>query len=126
MEGEKKNLIFELLFQFSLNIIVFSEWLESKRNFKMADQPFRSGTSISVNIKEAQSIKSKTDCIYPFNIALKETEKIESWFLLCSHPKNYPNHNNLLTHIKNILNLLEKTFSSSRKQFCTPVICSSE
>ena len=52
--NSKPNLIVDLTFNFSLKIIVFSELLESKRKYNMANQLFKSGTSIGANVKEAQ------------------------------------------------------------------------
>ena len=52
--NEKPNLIVDLTFSFSLKIIAFTEQLELKRKFNMANQLFKSGTSIGANIREAQ------------------------------------------------------------------------
>jgi four helix bundle protein len=49
----KPNLIVDLTFGFSLKIIYFTEILESKKKFNIANQLFRSGTSIGANVKEA-------------------------------------------------------------------------
>lgn len=83
MEGEKKNLILELTFRFSLNIIEFSELLESKRKFNMANQLFRSRTAIGASVREAQNAESKADFIQKLKIASKEAEETEYWLLLC-------------------------------------------
>lgn len=50
----KPNLIVDLTFNFSIKIIDVTEDLESKRKFNMANQLFRSGTSIGANVREAQ------------------------------------------------------------------------
>ncbi|MBI4929689.1 MAG: four helix bundle protein [Bacteroidetes bacterium] len=115
MENTKKNLIVELTFQFSLDIIEFSELLESKRKFNMANQLFRSGTGIGANVREAQSEESKADFIHKIKIASKEAEETEYWLLLCKHSKNYPDCDNLLLQIASILKVLGKIISSSRK-----------
>ena len=115
MEGEKKNLIVELTFQFSLEIIEFTELLESKRKFNMANQLFRSGTSIGACVREAQSAESKSDFIHKLKIASKEAEETEYWLLLSKNSKNYPDCDTLLMQIKSILKVLGKIISSSRK-----------
>jgi four helix bundle protein len=51
--SEKPNLIVDLTFNFSLKVISFSEVLESKKKFNMANQIFRCGTSIGANVREA-------------------------------------------------------------------------
>ena len=58
------NLILNLSFNFSLDIIAFSELLEEKKKYVVARQLLRSGTSIGANIKEAQSSESKADFIH--------------------------------------------------------------
>jgi four helix bundle protein len=57
--NDKPNLIVDLTFSFSLKIIRFTEELESKKKFNMANQLFRSGTSIGANVREAQGAQSK-------------------------------------------------------------------
>jgi len=56
----KPNLIVDLTFNFSIKIIDFTEDLESRRKYNMANQLFRSGTSIGANVREAQGLKVKT------------------------------------------------------------------
>ena len=61
---EKRNEILELSIQFALNIIEFTEILESKRKFVIANQLLKSGTSVGANIFEAQSAESRADFIH--------------------------------------------------------------
>jgi four helix bundle protein len=51
----------------------------------MANQLFKSGTSIHANIREAQNAESKADFIHKMKIAAKEAEETEGWILLCQH-----------------------------------------
>lgn len=50
---QKDNLILQLTFQFALDVILFTEELEAKRKYNLANQLFRSGTSIGANVREA-------------------------------------------------------------------------
>lgn len=59
--NDKPNLIVDLTFNFSLKVIRFTEELELKRKFNVANQLFRSGTSIGANVREAQGAESKVD-----------------------------------------------------------------
>ena len=77
MEKIKNNLIVDLSLTFSLQIIDFTELLESKRKFAMANQLFRSGTSIGANIRESQNAESKADFIHKLKISAKEAEETE-------------------------------------------------
>ncbi|MCC8408794.1 four helix bundle protein [Mucilaginibacter sp. UR6-1] len=83
----KPNLIVDLTFDFSLKIIEFTELLESKRKFNMANQLFRSGTSIGANVSEAQGAQSKDDFRHKCKIAYKEAEETKYWLRLCNMPK---------------------------------------
>ncbi|SNY95090.1 four helix bundle protein [Flagellimonas pacifica] len=66
MRNDKQNLIVDKTFEFSLNIIEFSEWIRGLNRFEMASQIFGSGTSIGANIREAQNAESKADFIHKF------------------------------------------------------------
>ena len=68
---EKKNQILELSFEFALQIIEFTELLEEKRKFVIANQLLKSGTSIGANVREAQNCESKADFIHKMKIATK-------------------------------------------------------
>ncbi|MBK8139615.1 MAG: four helix bundle protein [Chitinophagaceae bacterium] len=46
---KKDNLILDLSFQFSLEIITFTEKLQQEKKFNLANQLFRSGTSIGAS-----------------------------------------------------------------------------
>ncbi|MBK9564502.1 MAG: four helix bundle protein [Saprospiraceae bacterium] len=52
---EKENLILDLSFGFALEIIKFTEGLEQLKKYNLANQLFRSGTSIGANVREAQN-----------------------------------------------------------------------
>ena len=115
MENNKKNLIVELTFQFSLEVVEYTEILESKRRYNIANQLFRSGTGIGANVREAQNAESKADFIHKLKIAAKEAEETEYWLLLCKNSKSYPDCDKLLLQITSILKVLGKIISSSRK-----------
>src|SRR4051812_22023605 len=76
MRDNKPNLIVDLTFQFSLNIISFTEVLHQNKKFVIANQLLKSGTSIGANVREAQNAESKTDFIYKLKIAAKEVSDI--------------------------------------------------
>jgi four helix bundle protein len=108
------NKIVDLTFAFSLKIITFTELLEEKRKFAIANQLLRSGTSIGANIREAQNCESKADFIHKFKIAAKEAEETEYWLLLCQHSENYPFDSQLLEGIKDIQRIINSIINSSK------------
>jgi four helix bundle protein len=114
MRNDKDNLIVNLSYKFSLDIIEFVELLESKRKYNLANQLFDSGTSIGANVRESQNAESKNDFIHKLKIAAKEADETEYWLLLCRDSKNYPNPGELLKSIESINKVLSKIISTSK------------
>lgn len=108
------NLIVDLTFEFALEIIEFTELLESKRKFIIAKQLMRSGTSIGANTRESQNAESKADFIHKLKIAAKEADETEYWLLLCQHAKSYPDSEHLFDKINHIQKTLTKIISSTK------------
>lgn len=111
----KDNLIVKLTFEFSLDIIEFTESLNKLNKFNLSNQLFRSGTSIGANVKEAQNAESKSDFIHKLKIALKEVDETEYWLLLCKHSKFYPDTDILLEKLTSITKILNKIIGTSKK-----------
>ncbi|BFO66226.1 hypothetical protein KCF3NO3_22090 [Chryseobacterium sp. KCF3-3] len=51
MRNDKENIIVNKTFDFALNIIEFSEDLYEDKKFPLANQIFKSGTSIGANVR---------------------------------------------------------------------------
>lgn len=111
---EKENVILKLSFEFALEIIVFTELLESKRKFNIANQLFRAGTSIGANIHESQNAESRNDFIHKIKIAAKEADETEYWLRLCKQSNNYPSNDLLLDRINSIKKILSKIIVSTK------------
>ena len=118
MRNDKKNIVVELSIQFSLGIISFSETLRNLRHFDLASQIFRSGTSIGANIHEAQNAESLADFIHKFKIAAKEADEVNYWLELCERSKHLPS-SDLKQELKNLIQLISKIISSSKKKLYT-------
>jgi four helix bundle protein len=117
MKPERENIILELTFNFSLEIIKFSEQLREIRKFEMASQIFRSGTSIGANMREAQNSESRADFIHKCKIAAKEADEVYYWLLLCKKSNHYPVPEILLfDQLKSITLILSKIISTSRRK----------
>ncbi len=112
--SEKPNLIVDLTFQFALKVIEFTEELESLRRYNMANQLFRSGTSIGANVKEAQGAESKGDFIHKCKIAYKEAEETHYWLSLCKQAPSYPFKEEMLTDVQSIMKILGKIIITSK------------
>jgi four helix bundle protein len=111
---KKKNIILEKSFEFALKIIEFSEILQERKQFVIANQLMKSGTSIGANIWEAQNAESKMDFIHKIKISAKEADETEYWLLLCKFSKNYPDTTELIISIKELQRILNKIIYSSK------------
>ena len=115
MQSGKPNVIVDKTLQFSLLIIAYSEELESKRKYVISNQLLKSGTSIGANVREAQNAESKADFIHKMKIAAKEAEETEYWLLLCQLSKTYPDCEHLQKQVAEIIKIISKIISSSKK-----------
>ncbi|MFA6925210.1 MAG: four helix bundle protein [Bacteroidales bacterium] len=111
---EKENIILKLTFEFALDIIKYSEFLENKKKFVIAKQILKSGTSIGANVREAQSAESNSDFIHKIKIAAKEAKETEYWLLLCNASENYPSNDGLIEKINVINKIFSKIISTSK------------
>lgn len=116
MRNDRQNLIVEMSFQYALQIIEYAELLESDRKYVLANQVLKSGTSIGANVREAQNAESKADFIHKLKIAAKEADETIYWLELCMQAKNYPDCQPLLDGAGDLMRVLSKIISSSKKK----------
>jgi four helix bundle protein len=65
---------------FAVRIIRFYKYLtEEKKEYVLAKQILRSGTSIGANVRESYSAQSTADFINKLQIALKEADETAYW-----------------------------------------------
>lgn len=77
------KIIEEKCMNFAVRIVNLCRFLnEEKKEFKISDQLFRSGTSIGANISEAQCAVSKRDFVAKVYIAQKECNESLFWINL--------------------------------------------
>lgn len=108
------NLILKLTFDFSLKVMGYTELLEQNRRYNMANQLFRSATSIGANVREAQSAESKKDFIHKMKVADKEAHETQYWLMLCEANNNYPKERTLTKDLNVIMKVLGKIIISSK------------
>ncbi len=73
----------EKCMNFAIRIVNLCHFLnEEKKEYRIADQLFRSGTSIGANMSEAQCAISKSDFIAKVYISLKECNEALFWLRL--------------------------------------------
>ena len=68
--------------EFAVQIIELTKVLRAKKEFIMANQIGRSGTSIGANIREAHYAQSRDDFVSKLEIALKEANETDYWLEL--------------------------------------------
>jgi four helix bundle protein len=109
------NLIIEITFQFSLKVIDYTETLVVDRKYRMADQLFRSATSIGANVREAQNSESRMDFIHKMKIAAKEADETQYWLELCMASPHYPCCLGLMADVASISRILSKIIGTSKR-----------
>jgi four helix bundle protein len=88
---EKKNIIKEKSFVFSIEIVTLYKVLAERKEFVLSKQLLRSGTSIGANIRESEHAQSKADFIHKLSIALKEANETEYWLDLLYEKNMFQN-----------------------------------
>lgn len=64
-----------VLMTFAVDAARYCEALRNDRHFALANQLFKSSTSMGANVREAQNAESKADFIHKFKIAIKEVDE---------------------------------------------------
>jgi len=117
MKQYKENVILNLSVRFSLLIIEYCEKLKQEKQFEIASQLIRSGTSIGANIWEAQSSESRKDFIHKLKIADKEAKEVEYWLLLCKSSEHIISYELAIDEILlSIQKLLSRIISTNKKR----------
>jgi len=79
----KDNIIKKKSFDFAIEIVTLCKDLSvNKKEYVMAKQLLKSGTSIGANVREAEFAQSKPDFINKMFISLKEANETEYWLEL--------------------------------------------
>ena len=80
---ERDNIIVSKSKAFAIRIVNLYKFLcNEQKEYVMAKQILRSGTSVGANVREAVRGQSKADFYAKMNIALKEISETEYWLEL--------------------------------------------
>lgn len=107
---------------FSIRIVNLCRYLnDEKREYRIADQLFRSATSIGANVAEAQCAQSKKDFVAKLYISLKECNESLYWLKLLSRIKSlneqqYSSIDADCQELKRMLVSITKTATQNLKQ----------
>ena len=78
----EENIILNKTYDFALRIIQLYKYLNEKREYTIAKQILRSGTSIGANAEEAVGSISKNEFRAKFFISYKEARETHYWLRL--------------------------------------------
>ena len=116
LEYINKNPILKKSFEFGVEIIKLSKNIRIKyKEYSLADQLLRSGTSIGANANEAVIGSSKKDFINKMNISLKEAYESRYWLLLLASVDYIKNPDLYLDNIDEIIRMLVKIVKTSKE-----------
>lgn len=113
----KDNIVVNKSFDFAVRIIKLANYLENeRRQYAIANQLIRSGTSIGANIREGVNASTKPDFRYKMSIALKEANETEYWLelILASRLINEIQVQELLEKCKELCRILSSIVKNSK------------
>ncbi len=114
-EKYKDNHLLLKTFKFAIDILNYCVELDKIKAYIISNQLARCGTSVGANSKESQNCESRADFIHKLKIAMKEGDESEYWLYICKAKKNYPSCDHLITDLEEIMKLLGKIISTTRK-----------
>ena len=82
IKPKKSNPILTKSYSFSVEVILICRSLKDIKEFEIASQFLRSGTSVGANVEEAQGAQSRKDFIHKMSIAYKEIRESIYWIRL--------------------------------------------
>ena len=79
----KESIVRIKSYQFSIRIVKIYQYIQQeKKEFVLAKQVLRCGTSIGAMVREAEQAESTADFIHKLSVALKEANETEYWICL--------------------------------------------
>ena len=81
------NVIVDKSFRFAVKIIGLARKIRDRKEYELAKQILRCGTSIGANIAESQRAQSGRDFLSKVYIAAKEANEAEYWLKLLHETK---------------------------------------
>jgi four helix bundle protein len=107
----KENVLLDKSFAFAVRVVKAYKYLvEEKKEFVVAKQFLRSGTSIGANAEEAVGAQSKADFIAKLSIAYKEARETKYWIRLLEATSYFEKAQaaSLLNELEEILKIIGK------------------
>lgn len=112
---KEENLIIEKSHAFALEIMRVCKTIREQREYDLASQLWRAGTSIGSNVEEAQAAQSRADFRSKMSIAAKEARESHYWLRLTLEGRIIPESElaSLIENIESIKRILTSIVKSS-------------
>ena len=112
---KEENVILEKSYAFALDIMALAKEIREQREFDLASQLWRAGTSIGANVEEAQAAQSRADFRSKMAIAAKEARESHYWLRLTRDGNilSFERVNPLIDDIESIKRILSSIVKSS-------------
>lgn len=102
-------------FEFAVQIIELYKYLQyEKKEFVLAKQVLRSGTSVGANIEEANSAQSKKDFVAKLSISLREARETNYWLRLLKRT-GYIKKNDLIDESEELMKIIGSIIVNTKK-----------
>jgi four helix bundle protein len=112
----KENLIINLTFNFSVQIIELYKYLIQHNEFVISKQLLRSSTTVGANVEEANAAMSKKEFIQRMAISSKEARETKYWLRLLDKSQIVTyDYSKYLTAIDNIINIITRIVKTSQE-----------
>lgn len=115
-ERLKNNIVLTKSFEFSKDILKFSDKLNEDKRFFIAKQLAKSGTSIGANLNEAQNAESSADFIHKLKISIKEAEETDYWLRLIAAVYSQYDLSNMIEDLNVILKILNSAIATLKRK----------
>lgn len=79
---KENNLIVDVSYAFALDVMRISKLIREQKEYDLASQLWRAGTSVGANVEEAQAAQSRADFRSKMSIASKEARESHYWLRL--------------------------------------------
>ena len=114
----QNNVLADKTITFAIRIVnCYNYLVDTKKEFTMSKQMFRSGTSIGANVHEAIQGQSRADFVSKMSILLKEASETSFWLVLLhkTHFFNHKEYQSLRSDLDEIIRLLISTIKTTKK-----------
>jgi four helix bundle protein len=115
---KNQNVIVDKSYAFALEVMGVARQMRAKKEYDLASQFWRSGTSVGANVEESQAAQSRADFISKMSIAAKEARESRYWLRLAVDDEVLPDSviGPAMDHIEEIMRILTSIIKSSKDQ----------